>query len=378
MTHLRSLRCSSCALRPSDLYTFLLQRLSHLVEVEFCLASETGAESELECMQEMDLENGTRSLVPVERSVYVEVGNDQNFQLLSVILRSCPKLDNLHVHFVRGTFSNAVRQCRQILAQRTHLQTFTFTSELPTSLSSDCTTPLGFPSCAAACGNVSHTKPTGYWYLVIFPDLALRLTMRFVAPFQLVVVGTALADYDMAQFIRDASRRHAWVYVRELCPVLLPKEASGVAYLMTELAYRDGLCRFFSKVLANIVQLNISSFHFGTEMNLADVLQGGSPKHLQSLSASLCCVHRSSTLHHVVRCCPDFKDLDVRIDRKGRLQPSAVCINGFASDPDFDREFSSGPTVLFHKGLSRLTLTNLPYAAYVWFVESCGPTPTID
>ncbi|KAH7944504.1 hypothetical protein HPB52_020619 [Rhipicephalus sanguineus] len=89
-------------------------------------------------------------------------------------------------------------------------------------------------------------------------------------------------------------------------------------------------------------------------MNLADALQGGSPKHLQSLSAFLCCFHRS-TLHHVVRFCPDFKDLDVRIDRKGRLHPCAVCINVFASDPDFDREFSSGPTVLLHKGLARLT-----------------------
>ncbi|KAH7944505.1 hypothetical protein HPB52_020620 [Rhipicephalus sanguineus] len=196
MTHLQSRRCSSGALRPSDLYyMLLLQRLPYLVEVEFCLVSETGAESELERMQEMHLQNGTRGLVHVVWSMYVEVGNHQDFQLLSMILRSCPKLDKLDVHFIRGTFSNAVRECRQI----------TFTSEVPTSLWQDYTTPMGFTSCATACTNVSRTKPTDSWSFVRYRDLALRLTLRIIAPFQLVV-ATALSDYDMAQFIRDASR----------------------------------------------------------------------------------------------------------------------------------------------------------------------------
>ncbi|KAL1443285.1 hypothetical protein MTO96_046028 [Rhipicephalus appendiculatus] len=109
-------------------------------------------------VSEMQGVNVTHTL----RRVYVEVGGDHDFQLLRELLNSWRNMTELHVHLVRGTFSNALSQCRRLHAELVQqLEVFTFTSELPASLpfayEPDPSSP--FTNCATIWANVRLKRP---------------------------------------------------------------------------------------------------------------------------------------------------------------------------------------------------------------------------
>ncbi|KAH7951326.1 uncharacterized protein LOC119392941 [Rhipicephalus sanguineus] len=374
-THLRSLRCLNCALKPSDLLMLMLQRLRHLVEVEFSLVSETGAEVELERMREIESqgENGPSTV----RRMYVEVGNDQNFPLLSKLLRFCPKMDDLHVHFLRGAFWAALLECRSILAEGVLLETFTFTSELPPFCQVEPIAPLDFTGFAAVCANVSHRKSIPSWSCVRLRDLAYGCSKRQVLPFQVVVIAVDCAEGDAAWWIRLAGLGHVWEDVRKLCLTLLPADSSSVVYPTAGGAYRGSLRHFFNTALRDIVELNLSSFHFGPDLDFTQLLQDGSLKKLQSLSASPCGLRRPSALRRLAQSCPDFKELDMRIDVRDYISRCAGCFGKYSIDPEDVIEIRNGAEAAFRRGLARMTLANVHGNVCLWFIKSCSPTTAV-
>ncbi|KAH6943098.1 hypothetical protein HPB50_016002 [Hyalomma asiaticum] len=377
LTCLQSLRCLSCLLRPRDLLKLLLQRLPHLVEVEFTLVLESGAETEFWHLHKIRKQGGSASLVPALRRMYVEVGYDENFQILRMFLRSCPKLDDLHVHFVHGNFWKALLECHAFLAEHASLETFTFTSEQRESSHHDWFTPLRFTSCAALCANVNGKKSTEPWNCFRLHQLALDGVERRVLPSQLVAVVVDVMGGLMAESIRIASVLHDWTHVRQLCLVLFPAESTSVScYPTAGGRYRDSLLHFFSKALVNLVELNVSSFHFGAGMELTDMLRDGSLKHLRSLSASPCGLRLPSSVHRLAKHCRDLDELDVRVERKGSFQRCAAC-DDFVADPSYALLSSGDIVPAFPDGLTRLTLSGLHGYGCLWFIKACGPTTTI-
>lgn len=103
------------------------------------------------------------------RRLYVEVAGEGNFRHLSALLSLCRYIKHVH-----GPFSDALLHCRNIIAILHDLETFTFTSELPSYKQPDPTAPLDVVSCAAVCGNVTFRKPTGTWSCVRLRDLVLN------------------------------------------------------------------------------------------------------------------------------------------------------------------------------------------------------------
>ncbi|KAL3197292.1 hypothetical protein MRX96_014758 [Rhipicephalus microplus] len=71
--------------------------------------------------------------------------------------------------------------------------------------------------------------------------------------------------------------------------------------------------------------LDLSSFHFGPDIDVTQLLQDGSQKKLRSFSASPCGLHRSSALRRLAQSCPDFQALVVRIDSRDRNLQCAGC-----------------------------------------------------
>ncbi|KAH6943101.1 hypothetical protein HPB50_016005 [Hyalomma asiaticum] len=377
LTCLQSLRCLSCPLRPRDLLKLLLQRLPHLVEVEFTLVLESGAENEFWHIQKIRKQRGSASLVPVLRRMYVEVGYDENFQILRMFLRSCPKLDDLHVHFVHGNFSKALLECRAFLTEHANLKKFTFTSEQRESSHHDWYTPLQFTSCAALCANVRGKKSTEPWNCFRLHQLAVDGVERRVLPSQLVAVVVDVMGGLMAESIRIASVLHDWTHVRQLCLVLFPAESTSVSYYPTAGGrYRESLLHIFSKALVNLVELNVSSFHFGAGMHLTDMLRDGSLKRLRSLSASPCGLRLPSSLHRLAKNCRHLDELDVRVERKGSFQRCAAC-DDFVADPSHALALSDDIAPAFPDGLTRLTLSGLHGYGCLWFIKACGSAATI-
>ncbi|XP_070380133.1 uncharacterized protein [Dermacentor albipictus] len=368
-TTLQSLRCVACPLRPSALLGLMLQRLRYLAEVQFSLVADTDVQSAIRHVQQCASEMPGALALNLRR-MYVEVSGYLNFKLLSAVLRYCPKLDKLHVHFVRGAFTNALLECKVILQQCVNLEIFTFSSEVPSSIQGLPWTPFEFTSCAAVCANVRYRRSTNSWSCVRLQDLAVDCIDPLILAQQLVLVAVHHAEGTTVEWIRLASLGHSWGNVRQLCLLLFPAQPTDGVYAKTGAAYRDSLRDLISTMLRQVVELNVSAFHFAPDLDLTALLQDSSLEHLQSLSATPCGLRRPSALRRLAQLCPEFKELDVRIDRRGSFVRCAICEGEFFLDAE-DRLEMSDSAPIFHNALARLTLNEVHGRISLWFIEAC-------
>ncbi|XP_070380155.1 uncharacterized protein [Dermacentor albipictus] len=353
---LKYLRCVACPLRPSALLDLLLKRLPRLKVVEFTVVAETDVDSEIRELHNT-ASQGPGMLARNLRRIYAEVSGDLNFKLLSALLSYCPKLDELRVHFVRGNFMNALLECNAILEQGVNLETFTFSSEMPASNQRLPSKPLDLRSCTAVCANVCYRRSSNMWNCALLRDLALGCTDPLHLPEQLVLIAVHHAEGLTAEWIRLAALGHFWTNVRQLCLPLFSAQPSDCVYATAGAAYRESL-RDFIYVKLQVVELNISAFHFGPDLELTALLQDGSLKHLQSLSVTPCGLRRPSALRRLAQNCPDFKELDVRFDRRGNFFQCAGCEGQLFLDRKDMLEMYE-PAPVFHNALARLTLSDV-------------------
>ncbi|KAH7939327.1 hypothetical protein HPB52_010968 [Rhipicephalus sanguineus] len=348
---LRRLRCVASTVKVSDVLTLLLKQLPHLLEIEFALVYEVNTEKALESVREVERRCDGSSQIPNLRRMYVEIGEDRNFRLLFKLVRLCSNLKDLHIHFLRGTLQNALTECRAICEQSVHLETFTFTSEVPPCNQGKLKTLLEFTSCASVCGNVIHRKLTDEWSCVRLCDLAADHSGLRALPFQLVVAADDSTDGLTQLRIQSAILRHVWT-------------------------------QFLDTALKHVVQLNISSFHFGPDLDLSDLLRDGSLQFLQSLSVSTCGFRRPLvTLYRLAQCCPDLKDLDVRFDVRFNENDSVVgcygCEGLVALDFGEAIEMQNCSTAAFPNGLEKLTLKSVHHTAFSCLIDKCLPVATL-
>ncbi|KAH7939334.1 hypothetical protein HPB52_011165 [Rhipicephalus sanguineus] len=379
---LRRLRCVASTVNVSDVLTLLLKQLPHLLKIEFSLVYEVNTEKALESVREVERRCDGSSQITNLRRMYVEVGDDRNFRLLFKLVRLCSNLKVLHIHFLRGKLQNALTECRAICEQSVHLETFTFTSEVPPCNQGKLKTLLEFTSCTSVCGNVIHRKLTDEWSCVRLYDLAADHSGLRALPFQLVVAADDSTDGLTQLRIQSATLRHVWTQVRQICLLLLPKEPSSTVFPTVGGAYRECLRQFLDTALKHVVELNISSFHFGPDLDLSDLLRDGSLQFLQSLSVSTCGFRRPLvTLYRLAQCCPDFKDLDVRFDVRFNENDSVVgcygCEGLVALDSGEAIEMQNCSRAAFPNGLEKLTLKSVHHTAFSCLIDKCLPVATL-
>ncbi|KAL1422469.1 hypothetical protein MTO96_030667 [Rhipicephalus appendiculatus] len=370
---LQNLRCAACPVAPADVLRFVTQHLPNLVEVEFTLAvSRPGAHSELSSV--LDVVQPGGGFAVNLRHVYFEIRSEHSLPILSTLLCYCPNATVLQVHLVCGEFQEAVQECRNLLAFHGHLERFTFTSEVPSPVQGDPAPPFDFTTYAAVCANVVYDRSTNIWSCFRLCTLTRSDTGRLVLPFQMILVAVVYQDLTL-QWIHLASVRHDWNHVRNLCLLLLPKEAS-IFYAAADATYHDCL-RALCTALKNIVELNVSSFHFAAGLDVTALLHDGSLKCLQSLSAPPCLFRRATSLRYLAECCPDFKELDVRFERDGSFSRCLGCEAETCLVTPGGTEFRDCIGPAFPNGLARLTLTEVHDVACLWFIMCCKPTATL-
>ncbi|XP_049523461.1 uncharacterized protein LOC125945558 [Dermacentor silvarum] len=380
-SELQALRCVASTLRPCDLLTLMLKRLPHLMEVELSLVSETGVAWETGNMEEIASQNPDAKAYNL-CLMYVEIGGTQNLQLLKVLLNFCPNLTRLHVHFVSGNLGKAIAECRCILEARPRLKTFTFSSEMtPTSIEFRPVGPLGFSSYANFCANVTYQRSPKSWSCAQLRDVAHNWKEGRTLPTQLVLV--AIDDEDlMVEWIRMACHRHIWTFVRHLCLLKFPAELSSAnKQTGAGATYHDTLRHFFSTAAKNVVELNVSSFHFGPDLDLTQLFLRDALKFLQSLSVSPCGLSHPLALKRLAQSCPGIEDLDLRVDRRGGLIWCSICESEFRFEAEQMRLFwRTGPYSRNQRQLARLTLCDLPKLASLQFLEllQCHYTASVQ
>ncbi|KAL1479126.1 hypothetical protein MTO96_052117 [Rhipicephalus appendiculatus] len=322
--------------------------------------------------QASELAHPTR--VYVLRRLYAEIAYDGNFRHLSALLSLCHYVKHVHVHLVHGCSRHAIRRCRDIIEKLGDLESFTFTSELPSCRPLEL--PYDFVKCAAVCGNVTYQKSTDTWTCVRIHDLECCEPSNL--PYQLVVAVVYSKEGPASEWVRMAKLEHIWAKVRQLCIMPFPEHALKFSDTKAEIKYLESLCLFFGTALSNVVELNINSLHFDPNLDFAKVLQDESLENLLALSVAPCSLRRPSSLRRLAQICPNLADLDVRFDRKGRILECTGCKAEFIFEPEDTVGKREGTTkALFPNGLARLTLSDVPVSACLWFIESCSPTATV-
>ncbi|KAL3178764.1 hypothetical protein MRX96_009443 [Rhipicephalus microplus] len=365
---LQCLRCASCAIPSSDVVRLVVQQLPHLVEVEFsCLGGRDSSEAEINPIvaSGSPRSGGASNL----RRVYCEVGQDRHFARLLALMKHSPNVAHLHVHLLGGEFHKAVRECHTLIATCTRLETFTFTSELPSPFQNEPVVPLFFAKFAAVCANIRYHWSNNLWSCLRLQDLVIDSVERRCMPFQTVLV--AVQDQKTPDRIRLASQKHTWQHVRQLCLVLLPPSQTCV-YPAAGGSYLDCL-REFSARLRHVVEVNISTFHFATGLDVSALLQEGSLQFLQSLSAPPCGFRCVSALRRLSLHCPDFRELDVRFETRGNLSRCEGC----EDESSLVAEFRNCTGPAFPNGLAMLTLWYVRDVMCRWLIECCCPMATL-
>ncbi|KAH7986757.1 hypothetical protein HPB52_024745 [Rhipicephalus sanguineus] len=121
-----------------------------LTEVEFsCLVDRNALQAEIKNIVSSKYPPGGGAFTL--RRIYCEVGQHHNFVLLLALLHHSPNANDLHVHLVCGDFQKTVEACRGLLATHRQLETFTFTSELPSPIQDEPVPPFDFATLAAVC-----------------------------------------------------------------------------------------------------------------------------------------------------------------------------------------------------------------------------------
>ncbi|KAL1470393.1 hypothetical protein MTO96_024329 [Rhipicephalus appendiculatus] len=311
---LRRLYCASCALPPSE----LLQRAPDCEILNVNRIASRLSRSSL-------------------RRLYVEVGGDHNFKLLRELLRFYASLTELHVHVVRGgTFANAVSECLSLHDSLVQLESFTFTSELPLPFPYEPDFTSAFSVIVAVCANLRHKMSDASWSCLELRQIANQDQVWNLTQ-QLVVV--AVMNDETEELFRAASRRHLWTH--------------------------------------HVVELNLSTFHVGPDLDLMELLQEGTLNRLQAFSAPPCAFRSQSDVRRLEASCPNLLDLDVRVQRSQGHFRCASCELLIRDEGTVQPPSNPGTPYFRHNGIARLTLCDVSSDALLWFLECYGGALTL-
>ncbi|XP_070385580.1 uncharacterized protein [Dermacentor albipictus] len=368
-SRLRSLRCLGCAIPATTLLSLLQERLVQLEELEFSVAI-PGCEvdNEIKTVSE-SYRRRPLTLVRSLRRVYAEVGSERHAELLGWLLHFCPTVTELHVHVASGSFCTCVVQVSKVLASSYQLEKFTFSSDIPPTVELASLNMTHFSTRALACANVSYWDFLDSCSCVWLRDLVLETTRQELSS-QLSVVFSCDADL-LLDRISAAVQRHVWTSVRCLFLVLLTEQPFSAEHLpMAHNVYLSSLCELFL-VLKHLVELNVSSFHFGWDFDLTQLLGYAELRFLQALSTAPCGLHHPKAVHTLARACRELVQLDVRVERReDKFAVCAVCQLECRLDPIDVAELHHG-FPKYRRRLRRLTLSGLSNLVSLRFLEHC-------
>ncbi|KAH6941152.1 hypothetical protein HPB50_014451 [Hyalomma asiaticum] len=348
LENLQTLLCVACPVRASLLLEHLLVPLHKVTHLEFSLVETlNNARDEIFQLRCMAGRYGGRKTNL--RKVYVEVADEVNVQVMLSFLIHCPLVKELHIHFLRNVPFN--------LDMVAHLWRFTFTCEAPFTTQSGLDWPLTLKNCVDIHGNVARANPPEAFNcarlldMAAWPERALLLE-----PVVLVVID----QWDLGKCLRDAACRRRWEVLRSLCIVSFARSTTETVYPAVGAAHDADLRDFFSR-LTNIVELNVSSFHFGDGIDFTTLLETPALQRLRALSLPPCALRASGAFGRLARGLGDIEDLDIRLNLDGRHRWCCFCDNELNID--------GMDTSALRIGSGRFTLSNVPKLASLDFLR---------
>ncbi|KAH7984041.1 hypothetical protein HPB52_016506 [Rhipicephalus sanguineus] len=99
LQYLQSLSCIACPLRPSVLLEHLLTSLHNLAHLDFSFVG-TEHDAKEELAKILQLKNVHKDKETQVRTLYAEVAEDENMEVLKAFVRYCPHVTDFHIHCV--------------------------------------------------------------------------------------------------------------------------------------------------------------------------------------------------------------------------------------------------------------------------------------
>ncbi|XP_075731728.1 uncharacterized protein LOC142774712 [Rhipicephalus microplus] len=356
LPNLQTLSCVACPLKASILLDRLLRSLQSVTQLDFSLVDVKSHASEefLKIRVMQSLYAGKETKI---RKMYVEVAGKHNMNVLMLFLNYCPHLRELHIHFVHEVRSGLnPATCSGIVRHLLNLEMFTVTCEAPCTAQSDPRQPVDLDFCIDLHGNVVFRKRPPAFNCALMRSLAVTPNQAFpVEPVVVVAVDTP----DLGFF--TAGSWDNWNYLRSLCVLLYARRLDQVAYPTVSATHGAAVRQFFGKLL-NLVELNVSSFHFGSGVDFTELLATPALQRLRALSLPPCGLRTKGAVRRLAHGLGDVEDLDIRLNLDGRHKCCVSCANQLHIAP--------ADAQVFSLRAGRLTLSNVPYLVSLNFLRS--------
>ncbi|KAL1482016.1 hypothetical protein MTO96_034074 [Rhipicephalus appendiculatus] len=313
---LQTLSCVACPLKVSFLLDRILRSLRGLTRLMFSLVDAKDYARE-DIVNIRYLGNVHKGRLTNIKNLYVEVADEENMELLRLFLHYCPFVADLHIHFTRySRFEFGVVACLRIVENQSELVKFTFTSEAPSTMQSQPTQPLDLQYCIDIHGNVVFSKHPKALSYVLLRDLAASAqSVLPLEPTVLVAVGTS----NLERQLLDAGAQHDWSKLQSLCILLYARSLDETVYPAVNASYHMVLRVFFAR-LSNLVELNVSSFHFGDDVDFTELLATSALQRLRALSLPPCGLQHSGAVRRLAISSDNMADLDIRCFQVAHLR----------------------------------------------------------
>ncbi|KAH7935791.1 uncharacterized protein LOC119405111 [Rhipicephalus sanguineus] len=354
LRNLQTLSCIACPLKASLLLDRLLTSLQNVTQLDFSLVDAMDdAKEELFKIRHLGIVHaGKQTNI---RKMYVEVADKHNTQVLLLFLNYCPLLKDLHVHFVHDVSSDlCAATCSSIADHLLNLVIFTVTCEAPSTAQSDPRQPIDLRYCIDLHGNAVFRKSPLAFNCAQLRNVVLSPNSTF--PLEPVVL-VAVDRPDLGFLI--GVPRYNCSQLRSLCVLLYARNLDQAVYPTISTMHSTALRQFFAK-LHNLVELNVSSFHFDDSVDFTELLAAPALQRLRALSLPPCGLRPEGAVRRLALRLGDVEDLDIRLNLDGRHKSCRSC----------DKELTIEPVdaSAFRNGSGRLTLSNVPNLVSVNFL----------
>ncbi|KAH7984040.1 uncharacterized protein LOC119393561 [Rhipicephalus sanguineus] len=354
LRNLQTLSCIACPLKASLLLDRLLTSLQTVTQLDFSLVDAMDdAKEELVKIRHLGIVHGGKE-TKISK-MYVEVADKHNMKVLLLFLNYCPLLRDLHVHFVHELSSDlCAATCSSIADHLFNLVTFTVTCEAPSTAKSDPRQPIDLRYCIDLHGNAVFRKRPLAFNCAQLRNLVLSPKPTF--PLEPVVL-VAVDRPDLGFFV--GVLLHNWSQLRSLCVLLYARNLDQAVYPTISTLHRAALRNFFATLL-NLVELNVSSFHFGDGVDFTELLAAPALQRLRALSLPPCGLRPEGAVRRLALGLGDVEDLDIRLNLDGRHKSCPSCAKELTIEP--------ADASAFCIGSGRLTLSNVPNLVSVNFL----------
>lgn len=357
LQNLQTLSCVACPLKASLLLDRILRSLPNLAELEFSLVDGTiYVKEELVNIRHLArVHKGENTRI---RKMYVEVAEEDNMALLRLFLGSCPLLSDIHVHFTHYVlFESGTLACTRISQLQPALETFTFTSEAPSTSQWEPPQPLDFQYCVGIHGNVLYRLHPPVLSCTLLRDLASSTTPRL--PLEPVVL-IAIERPHLDRYLLDAGPLHKWDELQSLCLALYARSLDETVFPAVDTKYDELLRDFFAR-LSNLVELNVSLFHFGEGIDFTELLALPALQRLRALSLPPCGIRHSGAVRRLAVGIGEIEELDIRLNLDGRHKRCPSC--------ETELTISPADASAFRLSSGRLTFSNVRRLTSLEFLQ---------